>query len=232
MMESWVPLECNPFILTQYLWELGISKDLEIYDIFTLDDEEMLRFIPRPVFALLFVFPVKESDENCSSIETKEILIKNQENIIWFKQTVRNSCGAIALLHAATNGDARNFILPNTLLANILEKIEYLDPSSLSNMIEFSQLKTIHEKFASQGETTAPDALEDTSLHYVCFVKSSVNGHLYELDGRNPLGPIDHGFLNNSDILGDQSIQIIKSYINKREKEIRFSLCALAYKIQ
>ncbi|EMR08746.1 hypothetical protein PNEG_02920 [Pneumocystis murina B123] len=204
----------------------------------------MLEFIPRPVYALLFVFPVKESDKNCNSIKTKEILIKNQKNVIWFKQTVRNSCGAIALLHATTNGGAKNFILPNTLLANLLKKIEYLSSSSLSNMFEFSQLKTIHEskkknyfilyflkiEFASQGETTPPGALEDISLHYICFVKSSVDGHLYELDGRNPLGPIDHGLLNDNDILGNQTIQIIKNYINKREKDIQFSLCALAYK--
>lgn len=135
----------NPFILTQYIWELGISKDLEFHDVFTLEDEEMLESIPRPVYALLFVFPVKESDQNGTCIKTEETFIKNQENIIWFEQTVRNSCGAIALLHATTNGDTKDFILPNTLLANILEKIKYPGPFSLSDMIEFSQLKTIHE---------------------------------------------------------------------------------------
>jgi hypothetical protein len=30
--------------------------------------------------------------------------------VLWFRQTIRNSCGLMALLHAAGNGSAREFV--------------------------------------------------------------------------------------------------------------------------
>ncbi|KAG5437154.1 hypothetical protein PCANB_001130 [Pneumocystis canis] len=217
---SWIPIESNPVILTQYLWELGISKDLEFQDIYTLDEQEILNFIQRPVYSLLFVFPMVKLEKNENLEKSKITQINNEQNIIWYKQTIKNSCGTIALLHAVTN-------VPHTLLENILKKTEHLDPSSRAKVIEScSQLEIIHAKFASQGVEETLNSNGKNSLHYICLVKSSKNGHLYELDGRNPLGPIDHGILNDDDLLGNQSIQIIKSYIHKKEG-IQFSLCAL-----
>ncbi|KAG5518745.1 hypothetical protein PMAC_002714 [Pneumocystis sp. 'macacae'] len=224
---SWIPIECNPSILTEYLWELGIRKDLKFYDVYSLDNPDILSVIPKPVYSLLFVFPMKNLNNNNDFKKLDISLITDDQNILWYKQSIKNSCGTIALLHAASNGDVRNFIVPNSLLENILNEVENLDTYSRSRFIEsLLQLKIIHSKFASQGKT-APNTYEDTSFHYICFVKSSKNGHLYELDGRNPSGPIDHGILNE-DLLGNQTIQIIKKYIHERKKEIQFSLCALA----
>ncbi|KTW32316.1 uncharacterized protein T551_00407 [Pneumocystis jirovecii RU7] len=238
---SWIPIECNPSILTEYLWELGINKNLGFHDVYSLDNEDILSVIPRPVYSLLFVFPMIISNEDKDFKKSGATLIKNDQNILWYKQTIKNSCGTIALLHASTNGGARDFILPDSLLQNILNETENLNIDSRSKFIEsFSQLKIIHTsknnifafynfskvEFASQGKTS-PNLYENTIFHYICFVKSSKNGHLYELDGRNPLGPIDHGILNE-DLLGNQTIQIIKKYIYERKKDIQFSLCALA----
>ncbi|KAG4305496.1 hypothetical protein PORY_001052 [Pneumocystis oryctolagi] len=224
----WVPIECDPLILTQYLWELGISKDLKFYEIFSLDDSYISEFVSRPVYSLVFVFPVIELNKN-DNLGPKTLFIKNNQNILWCKQTINNSCGTIALLHASCNGDARNFIVPGSLLSNILNEIQDLDIFSRSKFIESSlQLEAIHAKFASQGTTLVQNSSDDIPFHYICITKSSKDGHLYELDGRNPLGPIDHGILKDNDLLGDQSIQIIKKYIDRRKNEFRFSLCALA----
>lgn len=32
------------------------------------------------------------------------------EPVIWYKQTIRNACGLIGLLHAVSNGAARGFV--------------------------------------------------------------------------------------------------------------------------
>jgi ubiquitin carboxyl-terminal hydrolase L3 len=34
----------------------------------------------------------------------------DKEPVVWFRQTIGNSCGLMALLHAATNGAARDYI--------------------------------------------------------------------------------------------------------------------------
>ena len=33
-----------------------------------------------------------------------------QEQVVWFRQTIGNSCGLMAVLHAAVNGSARDYI--------------------------------------------------------------------------------------------------------------------------
>lgn len=45
--------------------------------------------------------------------------------------------------------------------------------------------------------------------HYVCFVKSHKNGHLYELDGGRK-GPVDLGHFAGDDVLSEEGLAIIK----------------------
>lgn len=67
-------------------------------------------------------------------------------------------------------------------------------------------------------------------LHYVCFVKSIKDDHLYELDGRRK-GPLDRGFIGKSaDVLSEEATKVIQGFMD-REKEsgrLDFSLIALA----
>lgn len=66
-------------------------------------------------------------------------------------------------------------------------------------------------------------------LHYVCFVKSRKNNHLYELDGGRK-GPLNRGFLGDDDVLGEKAIRVVQDFID-REKEsgrLDFSLVTLA----
>ncbi|KAF6229421.1 hypothetical protein HO133_007537 [Letharia lupina] len=53
---------------------------------------------------------------------------------------------------------------------------------------------------ALQGESDVPENAEDeVNIRYVCFVKSSKTGHLYELDGDRK-GPVDHGILELGEV--------------------------------
>jgi ubiquitin carboxyl-terminal hydrolase L3 len=66
-------------------------------------------------------------------------------------------------------------------------------------------------------------------LHYVCFVKSVKDNHLYELDGRRK-GPLDRGHIGESaDVLSEEATKVIQGFMD-REKEsgrLEFSLIAL-----
>lgn len=81
-----------------------------------------------------------------------------------------------------------------------------------------------------QGDSTVPDNAEDeVDFHYVCFVKSHKNGHLYLMDGDRK-GPIDRGPLlaPQEDVLAEGGLSVIREFI-RREKggNPQFSLLAL-----
>ncbi len=93
---------------------LGLSPTLSFHDVFSIEDPELLAFVPRPATALLLVFPVSKSYEAFRVQEDKDK--KDYEGkgagepIIWYKQTIRNACGLIGILHAVSNGNSREYI--------------------------------------------------------------------------------------------------------------------------
>ena len=62
-------------------------------------------------------------------------------------------------------------------------------------------------------------AEDEVDFHYVCFVKSSKTGHLYELDGDRK-GPVDHGILQmDEDILSGGALSIIQKFISRENEQ-------------
>ena len=94
--------------------KLGLSRNLSFHDVFSIDDPELLAFVPRPANALLLVFPVSvtyekyrvEEDAQRPLYEGKGL----QESVVWYRQTIGNACGLIGLLHAISNGASREFV--------------------------------------------------------------------------------------------------------------------------
>lgn len=115
--KHYIPLESNPDLFTQLVHKLGVSRSLAFVDVLSIDDPDLLAFIPRPALALVLVFPTSDVYENEI---TKEDAIKaeysgrGEEDVIWFKQTINNACGLYGILHAVSNGEARNFIREST----------------------------------------------------------------------------------------------------------------------
>ena len=111
---AFIPLEANPELMSNLLHTLGLSTALQVHDVYSLEDPEMLAFIPRPALALLLVFPVSaiyESQRLAEDATLPEYTGKGEgEPVIWFRQTIRNACGLMGLLHATANGPARGFI--------------------------------------------------------------------------------------------------------------------------
>ncbi|KAI2620040.1 ubiquitin carboxyl-terminal hydrolase [Hypoxylon sp. NC1633] len=233
---AFVPLEANPEVMTSLLHKLGLSQALQMHDVYSITEPELLAFVPRPALALLLVFPVSATYESARLAEdagVPEYAGKGDgEPVVWYKQTIRNACGLMGLLHAVSNGPARGFIQENTPLQTLLQKSIPLPPAERSALLERTpELATAHQEAASQGATTAPDARDDVDLHYVCFVKADRDGEsvLWELDGRRK-GPIARGVLGpNEDVLSDKALLWGPlKFLERGGGDMRFSCVALA----
>lgn len=230
--------ENNPEVMTKLLHNLGLSRSLQFHDVWSIDDPDLLSFVPRPSHALLLVFPVSETYEKFRREEDED---KNEydgsgngEEVIWYKQTIGNACGLIGLLHGASNGSARAQVQHGSDLEALITKAVPLGPTDRATLIEETQaLETAHQAAAATGDTAAPNAEDNVDLHYVCFVKSEKNGHLYELDGRRK-GPLDRGELkDDEDVLSPTALEKgVRAFLRREEAagggELRFSLIVLA----
>jgi len=111
--KHFLPLESNPELFTELIHRLGFSSDFGFHDVLSIDDPELLAFIPRPALALVLVFPTTPTYEKHTKDE--EDLVEDyaksgsQEEVVWYKQTINNACGLYGILHAVSNGDAREF---------------------------------------------------------------------------------------------------------------------------
>ncbi|KAL1868754.1 hypothetical protein VTK73DRAFT_3506 [Phialemonium thermophilum] len=230
---AFIPLEANPELMTKLLRRLGLSPALQVHDVYSLEDPDMLAFVPRPALALLLVFPVSavyESHRLAEDATTPEYSGRGEgEPVIWFRQTIRNACGLMGLLHAVSNGPARGFIEPDSELDKLLKAAIPLGPEERARLLERSQsLAAAHAEVASVGDTPAPDAGADVDLHYVCFVKDGT-GTLWELDGRRK-GPIARGKLGaGEDVLSPGALALGPlKFLEREGGDLRFSCVALA----
>lgn len=111
---AFIPLEANPPLMTDLIHKLGVSPALAIHDVYSLTEPDLLAFLPRPALALLLVFPVSaeyESQRLSADSLVQEYTGKGaDEPVVWWRQTIRNACGMMGLLHAVSNGPAKEFI--------------------------------------------------------------------------------------------------------------------------
>jgi ubiquitin carboxyl-terminal hydrolase L3 len=219
-----VPLESNPEVFTQFGRKLGLSPLLSFTDIYSLDDPDLLSFLPRPMQAVILLFPVTTEYESFKDAEPVEK--PDMREVVWMKQIVKNACGLYALLHALLNIPA-GFIVQQSPAAKFLMALL----TDNANQVELVQniAKEMYSSFSSQGQTEAPAAEDDVELHFVCFVKR--NDVIYELDGRRN-GPVvlksDSG---EGDILDSSVInERVKKYMSLVEGDnaLRFALMGLA----
>ncbi|KAK3943838.1 ubiquitin carboxyl-terminal hydrolase isozyme L3 [Diplogelasinospora grovesii] len=230
---AFIPLEANPQLMTSLLHNLGLSPALSMHDVYSLSDPDLLAFVPRPALAVLLVFPVSPTYESHRLAEdalVPEYAGKGDgEPVVWFKQTIRNACGMMGLLHATANGPARNFVESGSDLDRLLAAAVPLGVQERSKLLEKDQsLAKAHQAAAAQGDTAAPDARDDVDLHYVTFVKTE-DGTLWELDGRRK-GPIKRGELGkDEDVLSQKGLTLGPlKFLEREGGDLRFSCVALS----
>ena len=234
--KAFVPLENNPEVMTSLVHHLGLSKSLAFHDVYSLTDPDLLSFLPRPAYALLLVFPVTatyekfrhEEDSSKSEYEGHG----EGEEVVWFKQTIRNACGLMGLLHAVMNGESRKNIDEGSDLQKLLKDAIPLKPVERADLLyNSSALESAHASAAAKGDSTAPEAEASVDLHFVAFVKSE-KGELWELDGRRK-GPLMRGTLGKEeDVLSERGQELgVQAFLRREEEagggELRFSVVML-----
>ncbi|KAK2061062.1 ubiquitin carboxyl-terminal hydrolase, family 1 [Colletotrichum caudatum] len=231
--KAFIPLESNPDVFNELIALLGASPSIQFQDIFTLDDPATL---PQKILALVLVFPTTSTFEARLTQEeagAKDWMVEHdeeEEDAVWFKQTINNACGLYAILHALANGRAKDFLRPASLLDSLLSIAAPMDPAQAAMVLEGSQeLEYAYASVATKGDTPAPDSAEDdVNYHYICYVKSPDTGHLYELDGDRK-GPVDRGIPDENEKvdLGAKSLDIVRQFITQGGDDIGFNLMAL-----
>ena len=112
--KHFIPLESNPDVFTELIHKLGVSKSLCFQDVLSLDEPELLAFLPRPAHALVLVFPTSPAylKRHAEAVNKYGVYhgAGEGEDVVWFKQTINNACGLYAILHAINNGEARDFV--------------------------------------------------------------------------------------------------------------------------
>ncbi|OJJ47959.1 hypothetical protein ASPZODRAFT_15403 [Penicilliopsis zonata CBS 506.65] len=234
--KAFVPLENNPEVMSHLVHQLGLSPSLGFTDVYSIDEPDLLAFVPRPAHALLLVFPVSPSYESSRITEDTPLTEYTgsgpAEPVMWFKQTIRNACGLIGLLHAVANGEPRKQVIAGSDLETLLRDAEPLEPLARADLLyESKALESAHADAARRGDTTAPDAGDNVDLHFVAFV-CAADGNLWELDGRRK-GPLARGaLLPGEDALSDRALDMgvrrfLKNEAQAGNPDLRFSLISL-----
>nr|CDP30623.1 Putative Ubiquitin carboxyl-terminal hydrolase isozyme L3 [Podospora anserina S mat+] len=228
---AFIPLEANPELMTTLLTNLGMSPTLALHDVYSLTDPDLLSFIPRPAYALLLVFPITPTYESHRLAEDSLLpdhVPTPDYPVIWFRQTIRNACGLMGLLHAIANSPAE-FITPDSDLDRIVKTALPLDTIGRARLLETEEsLARAHRTAAERGDTAAPEATDEVDLHYVAFVKGR-DGGLWEMDGRRK-GPIRRGELEGEeDVLSEKGLVLgARKFLEREGGDLRFSAVALA----
>ncbi len=107
--KTFIPLESNPSLFTKLIRDVGAMPCLEFRDVYSVSEPSLVALLPRPVLALILVGPttVEANQEGKVPEYSKK---GDEEDIMWFKQTIANACGLYAILHSVANGAARDLI--------------------------------------------------------------------------------------------------------------------------
>ncbi len=92
--------------MNTFVKKMGLDTSVfQFTDVLSVEDWA-LDMVPKPVTAVLMVYPIKETSRKFD--EEQRLRIENDGQIVsdklfYMKQTVRNGCGTIGLLHAIAN---------------------------------------------------------------------------------------------------------------------------------
>ncbi|XP_076913792.1 ubiquitin carboxyl-terminal hydrolase 3-like [Bidens hawaiensis] len=220
--KRWLPLEANPEVMNQFLWGLGVPPgEVECNDVYGLD-EELLEMVPKPVLAVLFLYPITPEGEK-ERLEKDDNIKQNPcEGVYFMRQTVGNACGTIGLLHAIGNITSEIKLVENSFLDRFYKSTANMDPMERAVYLENDrEMEVAHSDAVAAGETETTDDVND---HFICF--ACVKGQLYELDGRRT-APLSHGPSSPATLLQDAA-KVIKGMIAKNPNSMNFNVITIS----
>ncbi|KAI1262305.1 ubiquitin C-terminal hydrolase L3 [Xylariaceae sp. FL1019] len=227
MTKYFIPLESNPELFTELIHRLGVSKNLSFFDLLTLSasDTYLLSFIPRPAHALILVIPAPMGYAKELDVVEKDIphhdKSGDEEDAMFYRQTIVNACGLYAILHAVSNGDTRKSVEPGSHIDQLISRCMPLKREErIASLESDDQLEAAHASVASRGDTAPPpDPTYEPQQAYMTFTKSSKTGHLHQLEGCRR-GPIDLGVTLDygEDMLSEKALTAVKKFVDEAGK--------------
>ncbi|XP_069495482.1 ubiquitin carboxyl-terminal hydrolase isozyme L3 [Ambystoma mexicanum] len=191
-------------------------------------EPDLLDMVPKPVCAVLLLFPVTETYEEYKAEEESRIRDHGQElspSLYFMKQTISNACGTIGLIHAVANNKTILTFDSDSALLRFLRESSPMSPEEKALFLEKDEsIRVTHESSAQEGQSEAPSIDDKVDLHFITFIQH--HGVLYELDGRKPF-PINHG-PSSSDTLLEDAIEVCKQFMERDPDELRFTVVAFA----
>ncbi|XP_043286930.1 ubiquitin carboxyl-terminal hydrolase isozyme L3-like [Venturia canescens] len=223
---AWVPLESNPEVMTKFAHQLGVPKKWGFVDVYGTDPV-MLALVPKPVLALILLYPLSSKTSEYDAEEAKKIEESGQKvssTVYHLKQCVSNACGTVALVHSIANNTDEIQLEDGFMKKFIADSLDCSFEDRGQLLIKEGQgIGEAHEKMAQEGQTAAPPVDQPVYHHFVAFVHK--DGSLYELDGSRPT-PINHGPSTKETLLEDAA-EVCKAYMSRVPKEVRFTMVAL-----
>ncbi|OAL71706.1 hypothetical protein A7D00_3735 [Trichophyton violaceum] len=232
--DSWngfCEIENEPALFNAILQDIGV-KGVKVQEVVSLD-EEMLAFLPKPIYGLIFLFRWREDDPHKQEQTCPESL--------WFaNQTVENACATVALLNIIYNIED---IEIGEELKSFREFTKDLSPAMRGYAIgNFEFVKKVHNSFARKMDILNTDMLlknqqkwkargnqeldeSEAGFHFIAFVKAKER--VWKFDGLERQ-PQSLGKCVEEDWLRLATNEIQTKMAEYEEGEIEFSILSLS----
>lgn len=157
--------------MNDYVEKMGLdTNEYSFTDVFSTEDWA-LEMVPKPVLAVIMLFPVKPASEEYKDQEQAKIERDGQivsPNVYYMKQTVGNACGTVGILHAIGNARAQVTMKSGSYLERLYQRTASMSPEAIAQDIEAdTELEETHGSAAAEGQSEQQDGEVDT--HFVCF---------------------------------------------------------------
>lgn len=213
---EWIPMESNPEVMNSFLQKVGVKPHITVVDVFGFDDE-LLQMVPGKVEGILLCYPIKGATDNTVDEDAKS-------RLYFMRQTIRNACATMALIHLLANQCRDEDFEPNSSIREFIKESQQLEPEVKANKFETCEtIATAHEKASVEGQTEAPAASESVEYHFISIIHN--NNAIYEMDGRKH-GPINHGPTSEATFLKDAT-QVVKKFVDVDPNNPNFSMQAI-----
>jgi ubiquitin carboxyl-terminal hydrolase L3 len=224
-MATALPMESNPEVMNKYLCKLGVSTKWRMVDVIGLEGDT-LDWVPRPVLAVILLFPLSDAYEQHRHQQENELIIKGADvpkDVFHLRQVLSNICGTIALVHSVAN-NTHNIEINDGLMKKFISDAKGLDAAAKGALLENSTaILEAYKEVAHVEGCELEDANESPNNHFVTFVHK--DGYLFELDGRK-LYPVNHGPTTPERLLEDAA-KICRQFIDREPDNIGFNVVAL-----
>ncbi|KAF9262343.1 cysteine proteinase [Marasmius fiardii PR-910] len=224
---NWIPLESNPKVFNGWASKAGLDITKDSFNDLYSFDPEMLSMIPRPVKAVIFVFPFSEA-QGRRIAEDEKIAREggNQvdKSVFWMKQTIRNACGAMAIIHSLANVPVT--LAPSSPLSTFYDSARPKAPLERSELFANTpEFEVIHSSMISAGQCILPHIDDVCDQAYTAFVLAP-GKRVVELDGGRT-GPVDCGSCEGEEDLLDAVVRIAKDNFIGKSGSIKFNMMYL-----